>query len=171
MPSGIAAAVRQQVAGADKDGLVLEESPLSRTGYTNVIEVRGKFQARLQVKGDGQRKRYQHPLPGLFDTAFEAAQYLAILKRDFGPGGVEPPPKQIEQRKPRRKPPAHPETQPVATLPTAVPVRMSPAAAMATPIPFGSAMMNAPLVAATALPLQLRQRCRFCECTICIMYI
>ena len=74
MPSGIAAAVRQQVAGADKTGLVLEER-LSRTGCTNVIEVRGKYQARLQVKRDGQRKRYQqqHPLPGLFDTALEAA--------------------------------------------------------------------------------------------------
>ena len=64
MPSGIAAAVRQQVAGADKAGLAIEESRLSRTGYTNVIEVRGKYQARLQVKGSAERKRYQHPLPG-----------------------------------------------------------------------------------------------------------
>ena len=150
MPSGIAAAVRQQVAEADKAGLVLEESPWSRTGYTNVIEVRGKYQARLQVKGDGQRKRYQHPLPGLFDTALEAAQYLAIVKRDFGPGGVQPPPKQIEQRKPRRKPPAQPETRPAATLQPAMPLQMPLATAMATPIPF--AMMHAPLVAASPLP-------------------
>ena len=102
MPSGIAEAVRQQVAAANKDGLVVEESQRSLTGYTNVIEVGGKFQARLQVKGDGQRKRYQHPLPGLFDTAFEADQYLAILKRDFGAEGVTPPARQIEKRKPRR---------------------------------------------------------------------
>ena len=98
MPSGIAEAVRKQVAGADKAGLVLQKSPYSATGFTNVIQVRNKFQARLQVKGDGQRKRYQHPLPGLFDTAQEAAEYLAILKRDFG-GDMAPPPRQIEQRK------------------------------------------------------------------------
>ena len=151
MPSGIAAAVRQQVAGADKAGLAIEESRLSRTGYTNVIEVRGKYQARLQVKGSAERKRYQHPLPGLFDTALEAAQYLAMVKRDFGPDGVQPPPKQIEQRKPRKRPLVEPETQPAAT-PQQPPVQLqtSSAVAMATPIPF--AMMHAPLVAATPLP-------------------
>ena len=54
MPSGIAEAVRQQFATASKAGLVVQESRQSRTGYTNVIEVRGKYQARLQVKGDGR---------------------------------------------------------------------------------------------------------------------
>ena len=61
MPSGIAEAVRKQVAGADKAGLMLQKSPYSATGFTNVIQVRNKFQARLQVKGDGQRKRYPGP--------------------------------------------------------------------------------------------------------------
>ena len=154
MPSGIAEAVRQQFAAASKAGLVVQESRQSRTGYTNVIEVRGKYQARLQVKGDGQRKRYQHPLPDLFDTALEAAQYLAMLKRDFGAEGVTPPPKQIENRKPRKRPLAEPETQPASTLPPvvldAVPLQMPAVTAMATPIPC--AMMHAPLVAATALP-------------------
>ena len=100
MPSGLAVAVRQQLAMADKAGLLvlLEKSPYSKTGYTNVIKVRGKYQARLQVKGDAERKRYQHPLPGLFETALEAAEYLAIVKRDFGADGVTPPPKQIEHR-------------------------------------------------------------------------
>ena len=155
MPSGIAEAVRQQFAVASKAGLVVQESPLSLTGYTNVIEVRGKYQARLQVKGDGQRKRYQHPLPGLFDTALEAAQYLAMVKRDFGPGGVQPPPKQIEQRKPRKKPQQAEPAQParVATpLPLTVDQHQLPAVVMATPIPF--AMMHAPLVAATPLAMQ-----------------
>ena len=151
MPSGIAAAVRQQVARADKDGLVIEESPLSQTGYTNVIMVRGKYQARLQVKGSAERKRYQHPLPGLFDTALEAAQYLAMVKRDFGTDGVQPPPKQIEHRKPRKRPLVEPETQLAATPQPVVPaLHTSSAVAMATPIPF--AMMNVPLVAATPLP-------------------
>ena len=155
MPSGIAEAVRQQFAVASKAGLVVQESPLSLTGYTNVIEVRGKYQARLQVKGDGQRKRYQHPLPGLFDTALEAAQYLAMVKRDFGPGGVQPPPKQIEQRKPRKKPQQAEPAQParVATpLPLTVDQHQLPAVVMATPIPF--AMMHAPLVTATPLAMQ-----------------
>ena len=159
MPSGIAApaAVRQQVAGADKTGLVLEESRFSRTGYTNVIEVRGKYQARLQVKGDGQRKRYQHPLPGLFDTALEAAQYLAILKRDFGAEGVTPPPKQIERRKPRKRLQQAELEQPACVVATHTSLPLAeqhqmPAVAAATPIPFP--MMHAPLVAVTPLAMQ-----------------
>ena len=32
----------------NRDGLVLERSALSKTGFVNVIEVKGKFQARLQ---------------------------------------------------------------------------------------------------------------------------
>ena len=55
MPSGIAEAVRKQVAGADKAGLVLQKSPYSATGFTNVIQVRNKFQARLQRPGQGRR--------------------------------------------------------------------------------------------------------------------
>ena len=154
MPSGIADAVRQQVAAADKTGLVLERSPLSATGFTNVIKVRNKFQARLQIKGDGQRKRYQHPLPGLFNTAQEAAEYLAILKRDFGAEGVTPPPRQIEQRKPRMRllpaQPQTPATEHVLAAPEPMATLMPPVVATATPIPF--AMMHAPLVAATPLP-------------------
>ena len=58
----------------------------SQTGYKNVIEIKGKYQARLQVKGDGrggERKRKQHSLPGLFDTALEAALYLAFVKQEI----------------------------------------------------------------------------------------
>ena len=55
----------------DKSGLVLKLQPGSKTGYLGVIEVKGKFQGRLQVKGDGRggvRKRKQYSLPVLFDT-------------------------------------------------------------------------------------------------------
>ena len=51
--------------------------------YTNIIEVKGKYQARLQVKGDGrggQRKRKQYGVPGILDTALAAALYLAYFK-------------------------------------------------------------------------------------------
>ena len=148
MPSGMAAAVRQQVARANKADLVLEKNPYSSTGFTNVIKVRGKYQARLQVKGDGQRKRYQHPLPGLFDTAQEAAEYLAIVKRDFGADGVTPPPRQIEHRKPRTKPLA---AEPVATL-LPQPVHTPMAVAMARPMPFP--MVYVPCVEASPLTVQ-----------------
>ena len=151
MPSGIAEAVRKQVAQADKTGLVLERSPYSSTGFTNVIKVKNKYQARLQMKATAERKRYQHPLPGLFDTAEEAAEYLAIVKRDFGPDGVEPPPRQNQPSKPRSKPAkAQPVTMP-QVIETATSVTDVPRA-MASPIPF--AMMHAPLVAVTPLPVQ-----------------
>lgn len=70
-------------AGAGADGAP-QESSRSRTGYTNIIEVGGKFQARWQLTGDGRggkRKRKQCPLPGIFDTALEAATYLALVKK------------------------------------------------------------------------------------------
>lgn len=63
-------------------------------------------------------------------------------------------PKQIENRKPRKGALADPVTQPASSLPPvvhAVPLQMPAVTAMATPIPF--AMMHAPLVAATALPI------------------
>ena len=68
----------------------------------NVIPVKGKFQARLQVAGDGRggvKKRKQHSLPGLFSTALEAAQFLALFKKEYeerGHSGSDAPP-QAEQ--------------------------------------------------------------------------
>ena len=84
MPSGLAAAAREKIAQQDKSGLVLERSPYSSTGFKQVIKVGKQYQARLQVKGDGRRgsrKRKQHSLPGLFDTAEDAAVMLAVIKR------------------------------------------------------------------------------------------
>ena len=79
----------------DKSGLVLKLQPGSKTGYLGVIEVKGKFQGRLQVKGDGRgglQKRRQVAIPGLFDTAKEAAEMLAILEKagpeNLWPGGI-----------------------------------------------------------------------------------
>ena len=86
MPSGMAARARELFAITDRSNLVPQESVRSQTGYKNVIEVGGKYQARLQVKGDGrggERKRKQHSLPGLFDTALEAALYLAFVKQEI----------------------------------------------------------------------------------------
>ena len=59
-----------------------------QAGFINVIEVNvkgGLFQARLQVQGDGrggEKKRRQVPVPGLFKTAEEAAQLLALVKNN-----------------------------------------------------------------------------------------
>ena len=63
---------------------VLKRNPYSDTGFVGVIKIKGKFQARLQVPGDGRggsKKRKQHSLPGLFDTVEDAAVHLAAYKR------------------------------------------------------------------------------------------
>ena len=108
MPSGMAATMREQMENENKEGLVLERSPWSKTGFVNVIKVKGgKFQARLQVPGDGrggQQKRKQCSLPGIFNTAEEAAELLAVIKRDMKAkheGRLVVPPKQISERKAR----------------------------------------------------------------------
>ena len=80
MPNGMAAAAREAVAKENRDDLQLERTPWGRTGFVNVVEVKGKYQARLQAPGDGRggsMKRKQHALPGLFDTAEDAAVMLA----------------------------------------------------------------------------------------------
>ena len=60
------------IASVNRAELELERSPWGKTGFVYVVEVKGKYQARLQVPGDGRGgsvKRKQHALPGLFDTA------------------------------------------------------------------------------------------------------
>ena len=154
MPSGLAAAVRQQLATMDTAGLVLQKSPYSKTGFTNVIKVNGKYQARLQVKGDGPggvRKRKQYSLPGLFDTALEAAQYLAMIKRDgvaslCDENGI--PMKQDKQHKARSKQPM----QPAATQPPQQPCEVAVATAMAWPV--ACYMPHMPLVPVSPVPMQ-----------------
>ena len=79
--------MREAVAKENRDAFQLERSPRSRTGFVNVIEVKGKYQARLQVPGDGRggcTKRKQYSLPGLFDTPEEAAVLLAAAANGIG---------------------------------------------------------------------------------------
>ena len=73
----------------------------------NVVEVKGKYQARLQVPGDGRGgsvKRKQHALPGLFDTAEDVAVALAVVKKQMkahNNGKLVAPPKQDKPHKQR----------------------------------------------------------------------
>ena len=132
MPSGMAAAMREFVASlsaAERAALVLQQIPYLSTGFVNVIKVGKMFQARLQVPGDGrggEKKRKQHPLPGLFDTAEEAAILLASYKKGLIDAGkpISSPPK---QNKPERKPRT----------------RVQPAAAPQPPVPLESPMATA----------------------------
>ena len=159
----MAAEVRAFVAAADRRGLELEPSDKSKTGFVNVIEVKGKFQARLQVPGDGRgcsKKRKQHPLAGAFDSAEEAAVNLELFKKALSWAlsfdkkevgeSVASPPKQNKKHKPRQ------EKQPAAPVAAPPPVELSmalapPTAVMGVPIPF--VMQHVPLVAARASPL------------------
>ena len=90
MPSGRAAAMREAVRTENRENLELERTPWNNTGFVNVIKVKNKFQARLQVPGDGrggERKRKQDALPGLFDTAEDAAISLAAYKKALKEAG------------------------------------------------------------------------------------
>ena len=157
MPWALAAAARAQVCANEKLDLELERNPTSKTGFTQVVQVGGKFQARLQVPGDGRggsRKRRQVCLPGLFETAQEAAEYRALIQLEgpeniFGPGGV--PPRQIAERKPRSQQPLGPAAA-TPLLPAGLPVQMPAAMTMAVPPPFSS--MHPSLLAASPLPMQ-----------------
>ena len=71
----VAAEVRDKLASIDRSKVEPQRSVWSRTGYTNVIKVGKRYQARYQLPGDGRggtKKRKQVPLPGL---------YLACLMR------------------------------------------------------------------------------------------
>ena len=128
--------------------LVLKRSVYSKTGFTNIITIKGKFQARLQVPGDGRggtqnQKRKQYALPGLFDTAEDAAIFLAATEssmRAACEGKLIAPPKQDKEHKPRTtKQPAAPQPQqPMATayaMPLYMPMSHLPVAA-ASPLPM-----------------------------------
>ena len=86
MPKRMSATVREAIMTEDRSKLDLKRSVWNDTGFVNVIKVGDKYQARLQVPGDGRggtKKRRQHALPGLFDTAEDAAVMLAVIKRGF----------------------------------------------------------------------------------------
>ena len=131
----MAAELRAALPTFNRDGLVLERSALSKTGFVNIIEVKGKFQARLQVPGDGAKKRKQQALPGLFDSAEDAAVYLAMCKQDIAKKGwstgegaakIDPIDKKHKPRTPKQPAAAVPSLpQPVTTtvgMPIAMPM-------------------------------------------------
>ena len=166
MPKRMGAEMRELVMVEDRSQLQLERSVWNNTGFVNVIQVGNKYQARLQVPGDGRggaKKRRQHSLPGLFDTAEDAAVMLAVIKRGFrneAEGEIHSPPKQNKQHKPRsrsnpKKPlPAVQRLQPTLELVPQQEAQMQTpmATTMAVPVPFF--VHHAPVVAATPLPMQ-----------------
>ena len=77
------ASLRRTIAAYDSSEFVLETAD-NETGYKNVIKVKERYQARLYDKA----KQTQRSLPGLFDTAEEAAKYRALVIRD----DMTPPP-------------------------------------------------------------------------------
>ena len=153
MRNALAAQMRAFVAAlsaAERAELMLKRNPYSDTGFVGVIKVKGKYQARLQVPGDGKggtRKRKQHALPGLFDIAEDAAVHLAAYKKALKDAGedVATPPKQNKKHKPRQtmQPAAQPQPQPLQPrqLPTA------------TAMPILAPMFHVPFAAVSPLPM------------------
>ena len=155
MPSGKAASIREAFRFVDKSDLVLARNPYSKTGFTGVISVGGWFQARVQVKGDGRggvRKRRQESLGGIFDSAQEAAEFLAFVRRDGSQLGFAclsedgAPIKQNKQHKPRAKP------QPTAASFPRERMQLPMAATFGVPLPCP--VLHAPIVAASLMPMQ-----------------
>ena len=80
----------------DKTDLVVERAPGTQIGYVNVKLIKKKYyQAMLHVSKKGRKNGGQKPLPGLFKTALEAAQYRALMLRE---GCPEPKPKPRKHR-------------------------------------------------------------------------
>ena len=154
MPNGMADSMRDYVASlsaAERAALVLKKNPYSSTGFVGVTLIKNKFQARLQVPGDGRggsKKRKQCSLPGLFDKPEEAALYLAAYKKALQDAGeaVSSPPKQDKKHKPRTKPDVPAAPQPLQ------PRQLPMATAMAMPMPMP--MCQLPFAVASPLPMQ-----------------
>ena len=96
--AGLAEQARQWFKQQDKSGLVVTEKPATKTGYEFICNVdpegRYPFQARIKVKVDGEKRGTLRTLPGLFETALEAAQYRALLLQQGGQDCLGPPRKQ-----------------------------------------------------------------------------
>ena len=148
--------VRSMVATLDKRRFRLEKNPTSATGYINVIKVKGKYQARLQVPGEGrggQIKRKQCSLPTTFDEAEDAALYLAwVESQDHSDWENGRPPK-LTVRKPRTKQPARPAQQADAAVPCAEARSKYGTSHDRMAVPINFPMPHAPFVAASPLPM------------------
>ena len=157
MPSGMAAMVRDLANTVNIADDELVRAPLSATGFVGVIFVKGKYQARVQVPGDGRggiKKRKQHSVPGLFNTAEEAARYRVALIKELkaeNEGKIHTPIKQNKEhktRKPKQQPLLPAAPQPAALLQPPM------ATAMATPLTMP--MSHLPLAWAP-MPLPMQQ--------------
>ena len=160
MPASLKKIRLRRAGGAKTKKLRLTSSLKKCATYSDSdpIKVGKQYQARLQVKGDGRggsKKRKQHSLPGLFDTAEQAAEFRAWIKQKYPSWEVDGPPAQIEERKPRSKPakPAQHAAMPLLPL---MPMPCT-SSVMAMPIP--TPMLNAPFVAVSALPPSPLPRC------------
>ena len=156
MPSGMAAEMRALVETENITDEELQLAPLSKTGYVGVIEVGLKYQARIQVPGDGRggiAKHRQYSVPGLFDTAIEAAIIRAsIMKgmKESNGGRLVVPPKQDKQHKPRTV-----KTQPaVPAAATPPPVPLQQPLATTVAVPLSMPMWQLPFAAASPVPMQ-----------------
>ena len=67
------------VEQAKQKGLKPVLSPSSATGYAGVGILKGKYQARFFDKARGK----QRAVPGLYETALEAALALALARRPW----------------------------------------------------------------------------------------
>ena len=150
--------MRESVEAEDRSQLELKKSPYSKTGFVGVIKAKnGKFQARIQVPGDGrggEKKRKQHSLPGLFDTAEDAAVLLASMKRDMvkSVGAIIAPPKFNKEHKSRASKPLQPlQPSSWSYFTHAVPPELLPTAVA---VPLASGMMHLPLALGSPLPMQ-----------------
>ena len=75
----LAKEAREWFEARDKSELVLERSAKSKTGFVNVKLIKRKYyQAQLHVSKKGREDGGQKPLPGMWMTALEAAQYRTI---------------------------------------------------------------------------------------------
>ena len=88
---------REWFEAQEKTELVLERSSKSKTGFVNVKLIKGKYyQAQLHICKKGREDGGQKPLPGMWTTALEAAQYLlALMKKHRCP---EPTPAARKRR-------------------------------------------------------------------------
>ena len=80
----LAKAAREWFEEQDKSELVVEQrSAKSKTGFVNVKLIKRKyFQAQLHISKKGREDGGQKPLPGMWTTALEAAQYRALMLRE-----------------------------------------------------------------------------------------
>ena len=154
MPSGLAAMARELLNTYNIEDDELQRAPLTATGFVGVIKVGDKYQARLQVRGDGRggtKKRKQHSLPGLFDTAKDAAISRAAVMKSMiqERGEVYEPPKLNKAHKPRTlKQPKQRAAAPQPLEPQQQPMPSAMAMPLAMP------MWHVPFAALSPLPMQ-----------------